>query len=208
MVRQERTARPATAAARQTPPGARPSRGGRCNSRGRSAAAAQGGPSRRCLGRSHEAPGNGRPRGMAATVSVRCQHRTRRDRTRLTRRLALFARPKSDSGRCAAAPIRASAVDGSADQTGIIADSGGEPSGLRLARLRSVRRRVCLICVVEILICALISQQSVPSVRAWGRLVATCWGEKRAIPVDRPFLLRIPTKSPRRSEMMSPGITR
>jgi hypothetical protein len=46
-----------------------------------------GGPSRRRSGRSHEALGNGRPRGMAITAARDCSEG--RDRTRLTRRLAL-----------------------------------------------------------------------------------------------------------------------
>ena len=46
-----------------------------------------GGPSRRRSGRSHEALGNGRPRGMAIPARGPAPGR---DRTRLTRRLALF----------------------------------------------------------------------------------------------------------------------
>ena len=45
-----------------------------------------GGPSRRRSGRSHEAFGDGRPRGMAITALWETRER---DRTRLTRRLAL-----------------------------------------------------------------------------------------------------------------------
>src|SRR5438067_10834102 len=46
-----------------------------------------GGPPRRRSGRSHEALGNGRPRGMAIPARGPAPGR---DRTRLTRRLALF----------------------------------------------------------------------------------------------------------------------
>src|SRR5271155_674450 len=49
-----------------------------------------GGPSRRRSGRSHEALGNGRPRGMA--IPAPRTSISERDRTRLTRRLALFLR--------------------------------------------------------------------------------------------------------------------
>jgi hypothetical protein len=56
--------------------------------------AAPGGPSRRRSGRSHEAPGDGRPRGMAVTAyGVASWLPPRRYRTRLTRRLALFPSP-------------------------------------------------------------------------------------------------------------------
>ena len=81
-----------------------------------------GEPSRRRSGRSHEAFGDGRPRGMAITVPGHCV--TGRDRTRLTRRLAPFrlgdlVRPG----------------DGSADQVGISALSRGQPCGLRILSL-------------------------------------------------------------------------
>src|SRR5271155_4025427 len=49
-----------------------------------------GEPSRRRSGRSHEALGNERPRGMA--IPALRTSSSRRDRTRLTRRLALFSR--------------------------------------------------------------------------------------------------------------------
>ena len=65
--------------------------------------------------------------------------------------------------------LAALTVDGLADQTGITADSGGEPGEWQLARLRSAPLRVRSSCVVEIPICAIMPQQTVPSLRAEGR---------------------------------------
>ena len=78
-VRQERTAAAATTPARQTSPGARPDRDGKRRSQA-------AGPRLRGRrpGRSHEASGDGRPRGMAVAPS-------RGYRTRLTDRLAAFS---------------------------------------------------------------------------------------------------------------------
>ena len=92
MVRQERTAPPATAAAGKTPPGARPSRSGR---RQRGDPAAPGVPSRRRSGRSQQASGDGRRRGMAVAAA-------KRYRTRLIGRLASYPQHHA-AGRAGAA---------------------------------------------------------------------------------------------------------
>ncbi len=87
-VRQERTAPPATGAARQTPPGARPNRGGRRRRGGTSVPfpADAGAVLPRRPGWPREARREARPRGMAVPSPLS----TGLDRTRLTGRLAPF----------------------------------------------------------------------------------------------------------------------
>ena len=87
-VRQERTAPPATGAAWQTPPGARPNRGGRRSRFGTSvpAPAEAGAVLPRRPGWPREARREARPRGMAVPSPLS----TGVDRTRLTGRLAPF----------------------------------------------------------------------------------------------------------------------
>jgi hypothetical protein len=88
-VRQERTAPPATGAARQTPPGARPNRGGRRSRVGTSVPAPveAGAVLPRRPGWPREARREARPRGMAVPSPLS----TGVDRTRLTGRLAPFS---------------------------------------------------------------------------------------------------------------------
>jgi hypothetical protein len=128
-------------AARKTPPGARPSRGGMVPRARDPASAAPGEPSRRRPGRLHEAPGDGRPRGMAAAAggsrlrSSAVQNPAYTPSGAAHTQSQLF-RPRAK-------------VDRLAEEEGIIADFGGKPCELRVARLRRSLDRVECACVVE-----------------------------------------------------------